>query len=64
MSHQMEKTYDHSVVENRLYETWEKNGYFHAKPNPNKPPYCIVIPPPNITLWTRPFRMYSSATNA
>ncbi len=49
MSHQMEKTYDHSVVENRLYETWEKNGYFHAKPNPNKPPYCIVIPPPNIT---------------
>ncbi len=46
---EMNKTYDHSAVENRLYELWEKNGYFHAEPNPNKPPYCIVIPPPNIT---------------
>ena len=46
---EMEKTYDHSTVENRLYEKWEKNGYFHAEPNPDKQPYCVVIPPPNIT---------------
>ena len=45
----MEKTYDHARVESRLYETWEKNGYFHARPNTGKPPYTIVIPPPNIT---------------
>ncbi len=49
MYEDMPKAYDHSSVENRLYETWEKNGYFHAEPNPEKEPYCIVIPPPNIT---------------
>ena len=46
---EMNKSYDHSAVENRLYDLWEKNGYFHAKPNTGKPPYTIVIPPPNIT---------------
>ncbi len=46
---EMNKTYDHSAVENRWYEIWEKNGYFHAEPNTGKPPYTIVIPPPNIT---------------
>ena len=46
---EMPKTYDHSNVENRLYEKWETEGRFHAVPNSGKPPYCIVIPPPNIT---------------
>lgn len=45
----MNKTYDHSAVEQRLYDHWEQSGYFHAAPNPDKRPYCIVIPPPNIT---------------
>ena len=49
MNREMPKAYDHSAVESRLYETWEKNGYFHAEANSGKPPYCIVIPPPNIT---------------
>ncbi len=49
MHEDMPKAYDHSGVEGRLYEKWEKNGYFHAEPNPEKEPYCIVIPPPNIT---------------
>ena len=49
MSHEMPKAYDHRDVENRLYEKWENNRYFHAEPNPDKQPYCIVIPPPNIT---------------
>lgn len=49
MATEMNKTYDHSAVETRLYERWEQNGYFRAEPNPDKPPYCIVIPPPNIT---------------
>ena len=43
------KTYEHSAVETRLYKRWEDNKYFHAVPNANKQPYCIVIPPPNIT---------------
>ncbi len=46
---EMNKTYEHSAVEQRLYEHWEQKGYFHAVPNPDKDPYCIVIPPPNIT---------------
>lgn len=49
MEKEMPKSYDHSVVENRLYDEWQQKGYFHAEVNPNKPPYCIVIPPPNIT---------------
>ncbi len=49
MALQMEKTYDPASVESRLYKLWERKGYFHAKPNPEKEPYCIVIPPPNIT---------------
>lgn len=46
---EMPKTYDPSTVEDRLYQKWESNGYFHSKPNPDKKPYTIVIPPPNIT---------------
>ena len=49
MSKELPKTYDHSDVESRLYEGWESKGYFHAEPNPEKKPYCIVMPPPNIT---------------
>ena len=45
----MPKAYEHSTVEQRLYDGWEQAGYFHAKPNPDKDPYTIVIPPPNIT---------------
>lgn len=47
---EMPKSYDHKSVEDRLYEKWEKSGYFRAKDkNENKPSYCIVMPPPNIT---------------
>ena len=46
---EMPKTYDPSTVEERLYNEWEQSGYFHSEPNPDKPPYCIVIPPPNVT---------------
>ena len=49
MHPEMEKTYDHARVESTLYKKWEEKGYFHARPNTGKPPYTIVIPPPNIT---------------
>jgi len=45
----LSKTYDPQVVEDRLYTWWMDSGYFEARPNPDKEPYCIVIPPPNIT---------------
>ncbi|HHY83176.1 MAG TPA: valine--tRNA ligase [Clostridiales bacterium] len=43
------KTYDPKLVEDRLYKEWEEKGYFHAEVDENREPFCIVIPPPNIT---------------
>ena len=46
---ELAKTYDPREVEDRIYEFWTKGGWFHAQPNPEKEPYTIVIPPPNVT---------------
>lgn len=43
----MDKTYDPKRIEQRWYETWESRGYF--APRGGKRPYCIMIPPPNVT---------------
>ena len=43
------KTYNPGSVETRIYEEWERAGAFDADPNPEKPPYCIVVPPSNVT---------------
>ena len=42
-------TYNPKSFEDRIYKEWEENGYFKAQPNPNKVPFTVVIPPPNIT---------------
>ncbi|MDF1494494.1 valine--tRNA ligase [Caproiciproducens sp. CPB-2] len=49
MSRELAKTYDPQEVEDRIYDFWLSGGYFHAEPDPEKQPYTIVIPPPNIT---------------
>ena len=49
MARELEKNYDPKKMEQRLYDEWIQKGYFHAEPNPEKKPYTIVIPPPNIT---------------
>ena len=49
MRKELEKTYDPKQVEDRIYDMWVKGNYFHAEPNPEKTPFTIVIPPPNIT---------------
>ncbi|MBR3691602.1 MAG: valine--tRNA ligase [Clostridia bacterium] len=49
MRQELPKTYDPRSTEDRIYQKWIDGGYFHAEPNPAKPPFCIVIPPPNIT---------------
>jgi valyl-tRNA synthetase len=41
--------YEPAAVEERWYPEWERHGYFRAHPDGTKPPYCIVIPPPNVT---------------
>ena len=46
---QLAKTYEPGEVEDRIYRFWTEGGYFHAEVNPEKKPYTIVIPPPNIT---------------
>jgi valyl-tRNA synthetase len=43
------KHYDPAAVEPRLYERWERNGYFHEEPDPARPPFIICMPPPNVT---------------
>ncbi len=43
----MDKTYDPHAIEQRWYRTWEARGYF--KPRGTAEPYCIMIPPPNVT---------------
>src|SRR3954452_7596617 len=42
-------SYAPADVEGPLYERWIERGYFTAHPESDKPPYCIVIPPPNVT---------------
>mgnify|MGYP001102240929 CR=1 FL=1 len=49
MSRELAKTYDPAGIEDRLYEKWEKNKYFHAEVDYSRTPFTIVIPPPNIT---------------
>ena len=49
MAKELAKQYNPSDVENRTYKFWCDNKYFHAEVNPDKKPYTIVIPPPNIT---------------
>ncbi len=45
----LDKKYNHLEVEKGKYEEWESNGYFKCDPTSDKTPYCIVIPPPNVT---------------
>ena len=45
----LDKTYDPKEIEARLYPEWEQGGAFRAHPELPKAPYCIVIPPPNVT---------------
>lgn len=49
MSTEMPKAYDPRETEQRLYDWWESKGYFTPTIDPNKKPFTIVIPPPNVT---------------
>ena len=49
MAKDLAKQYDPKDVEDRIYQFWLDGKYFHAKCDPDKKPYTIVIPPPNIT---------------
>ena len=43
------RAYEPADIEKQWYPVWEKSGAFHGAPNPDKTPFAIVIPPPNVT---------------
>ena len=45
----LDKKYNHIDVEKNKYNEWKEKGYFKADSKSDKTPYCIVIPPPNVT---------------
>ncbi|WP_435431506.1 valine--tRNA ligase [Sporolactobacillus laevolacticus] len=49
MGKELATKYDPSQNEEKWYKTWLEEGYFKAESNPEKKPYSIVIPPPNVT---------------
>ena len=49
MAKELAKQYDPKDVEDRIYQSWIKGNYFHAERDPEKKPFTIVIPPPNVT---------------
>ncbi len=48
-ANEMSTVYEPQAVEDKIYKFWEEGGYFKADAHSNKPPYSIVIPPPNVT---------------
>ncbi len=49
MAKELPKAYEPQEVESRIYEMWEKNGCFEGHRDPEKKPFTIVMPPPNVT---------------
>ena len=49
MSEELAKVYEPQNVEEKLYSFWEEQGFFNAEVESGKEPYCITIPPPNVT---------------
>ena len=49
MAKELEKNYSPADIEQRLYDKWVENKYFHAEVDRSKKPFTIVMPPPNIT---------------
>ena len=49
MSENLSDRYSSKEVEDRIYKHWESKGYFKAQDQSTKPPYSIILPPPNVT---------------
>jgi valyl-tRNA synthetase len=49
MTSELAKQYDPQEAQKRWLTFWDEQGYFHSRPDPARKPYCIVIPPPNVT---------------
>ena len=49
MAKELAKAYNPAEFEEKIYKFWEDGGFFHATADKDKKPYCIMMPPPNIT---------------
>jgi valyl-tRNA synthetase len=49
MAMELPKAYDPKLAQQRWFRFWEERGYFHSDPDPQRPAFTIVIPPPNVT---------------
>ena len=49
IKHKLEGKYNPKEFEEKLYKNWEEKGYFKPSMDKNKKPYCIMMPPPNVT---------------
>ena len=49
MARELPKVYDPKIVEDEIYKMWVDNNCFRAEPDPEKKPFSIVMPPPNVT---------------
>jgi valyl-tRNA synthetase len=49
MATEIPKQFDSHEAQKRWLEFWDQRGYFHSRPDPARKPFCIVIPPPNVT---------------
>jgi valyl-tRNA synthetase len=46
---ELPKQYDPKQAQDRWLKLWDERGYFHSRPDASRQPYCVVIPPPNVT---------------
>src|SRR5438132_12186963 len=46
---ELPKQYDPTEAQVACLRLWKERGYFHSRPDPDREPFCIVIPPPNVT---------------
>ena len=49
MARELPKVYEPQQVESKIYDMWQRGGYFHAEKDESKKPFTIVMPPPNVT---------------
>ena len=53
MARELPKVYEPQQVESKIYDMWQRGGYFHAEVDESKKPFTIVMPPPNVALSLR-----------
>ena len=64
MRKELPKQYDPTQVESQIYQMWLDSDCFKAEPDPDKKPYSIVMPPPNVLLCWNPLLLCWTVASA